>query len=146
MIYKIEWVKAVRCKYEGMGCIAQQQIHGDKHDSVRVTRRTSQFYHIQISREKPVLQKTSIWDVNPLTFARNDDDGPAKRNIPSKMNVSRYRKVVQVNNIWYLLEALLKVLNLLEMIVQFDDRSPTKYSLLVDDQLSVFYGVDITPD
>lgn len=116
----------------------------DKWDSVRV--RTSQFNYIQISREKPVLQKTSIWDVDSLAFACNDDNGPAKRNIPSKMNISRYRKVIQVNNIWYLLEALLKVLNLLEMIVQFDDWSPTKYPLLVDDQLSVFYGVDITPD
>jgi hypothetical protein len=54
--------------------------------------------------------------------------------------------MIQLDDLRDLLEPFLKLLNLLEMVAQLDDRSRLKHPLLVDDKLTVFERVNVALD
>lgn len=54
--------------------------------------------------------------------------------------------MIQLNNLRDLLEALLELLNLLEMITQFNDRCCSEHPLRADNELSVLERVYVALD
>ena len=54
--------------------------------------------------------------------------------------------MIQLNNFWNFLEALLELRDLLEVVTELDDRSSLEHPLLVNDELTVLERVDVTLD
>lgn len=54
--------------------------------------------------------------------------------------------MVKLDDLGNLLEALLELLNLLEVVAQLDDGCRLEHPVLVDDELAVREGVDVTLD
>jgi hypothetical protein len=74
------------------------------------------------------------------------NNGSAKSDISSEVNVPSNSQMIQFEDLRDLLEPFLELLNLLEMITQFDDRSRLEHPLLVDDELTMRERVDVTLD
>ena len=101
-----------------------------------VTLENSHTYnHVEVTREQPVLEDAPIGNIDTLTLVGDDDDSTAQGDVPAKVDVPSDRQVVELENLRNLLEALLELLNLLEVVSEFDDRSGLEHSLRVDHQL-----------
>jgi len=74
------------------------------------------------------------------------DNGPAKSDISPEVNVPSNSQMIQLQDLRDLLEPFLELLNLFEMVTQFDDRRRLEHPLLVDDELTVLERVDVTLD
>jgi len=105
-----------------------------------------QFNHVQIPAEQTILQDAAIRDINSLTFVGDNDDSAAQSDITPKVHVAGHCQVVQLDDLGDLLEALLELLNLLEVITQLDNRRSLEHPGLVDDELAVRERIDITLD
>ena len=54
--------------------------------------------------------------------------------------------MIEFQNLGYLLESLLELLDLLEVVTELDDRSGLEHALRVDDELTVLQRVDVALD
>lgn len=54
--------------------------------------------------------------------------------------------MIQLNDLGYLLESFLELLDLLEVIAKFDDRRRLEHPLLVNNELTVLERVDVALD
>ena len=54
--------------------------------------------------------------------------------------------MIQLDDLGYLLEPLLELLDLLEMITEFDDGSVLEHSLLANDELTMLQRIDVALD
>lgn len=74
------------------------------------------------------------------------DDSSTKCDVTSKVHISRHSQMIQLDNLGYLLEPLLELLDLLEVVSKFDDRSVLKHPLLANDELTVLQRIDVALD
>ncbi|KAJ2967831.1 hypothetical protein NUW54_g13394 [Trametes sanguinea] len=93
--------------------------------------------HVEVTREQPVLEHTSIGDINSLALVRHDDDRSPQRHIAAEVDIARHRQVVELDDLGDLLEPLLELLDLLEVVTELDDRRRLEHTVRVDDELSV---------
>ena len=74
------------------------------------------------------------------------DNGPAKSDISPEVNVPSNSQMIQLEDLRDLFEPFLELLNLFEMVTQFDDRCCLEHPLLVDDELTMLERIDVTLD
>ena len=122
--------------------------------------------HGQIARKEPVLEDTSIGNVDALALVRHHDHRPAQRHVPPKVHVAGHREVIQLDDLGDLLKPLLELLDLqkevvtsqfffslslwaahlLEVVTELDYRGVLEHPLWVDHQLSVFQRINVALD
>lgn len=110
-----------------------------------------------------VFKYTAIGYIDPLPLVRYNcarrqprctlnaasgltDDGPAQRDVPSKVHVARHGQVVELDDVRDLLEALLELRDLLEVVAELDDGRRLEHAVRVDDELPVLQRVDVGLD
>jgi hypothetical protein len=70
------------------------------------------YNHVQVPREKSVLQDTAVGNINPLTFVRHDNYSSTEGDIASEVDISSHGQMVQLKNTGNLFESLLELLDL----------------------------------
>jgi hypothetical protein len=93
-----------------------------------------------------VLQNTSVRDIDPLALIGNNDDSPPQRDIPSKVDISSDRKMVEFNDLGDLFEPLLELLDLFEVVTKLDHGGCLEHPAFVQDELTVLQRVNVTLD
>ena len=79
-------------------------------------------------------------------MTRHTDNCAAKRHVAAEVNIARDSEMVELDDLWDLLEALLELRNLLEVVAELDDRRGLKHALRVDRELAVLKRVNVTLD
>ena len=70
------------------------------------------YRHSEIACKQAVLKDASVGYIDALTLVRDDDNRPAQGNVLPKVNITSNSQVVKLDDLGYLLEPLLELLNL----------------------------------
>jgi len=109
-------------------------------------RRPLQVNHGKVSRQEPILQNTTIWNGDLLSFVGDNDDCSSKGHVSTEINIASDRQMIKLNNVRNRFESFLELCDLLEVVAEFDDRASIELSEFVQNQFPVFQGVYVRFD
>ena len=72
----------------------------------------------------------------PHKLLHTDDSSP-ESDVPAKVHISSDGKMVELNDLWDLLEPFLELLDFLKVITELDDRNSLEHPALVENELTV---------
>lgn len=101
---------------------------------------------VEVAGNNLVLQDRARGNVNMRASVGNNDHSALENNIRTKRNISSDSQVVELQNVGWVVEAGQKVVDLLEVIAQLDQRNGVEHALGVDRQLAVVERVEIGGD
>ena len=73
------------------------------------------------------------------------DYGSTKCDVAAEIPISHYSQMIQLDDLGDLLEPLLELLNLLEVVSEFDG-SALEHPLLANDELTMLQRIDVALD
>lgn len=98
---------------------------------------------VEVTGNDLVLQDRARGNVNVRASVGDNDHSALENNIRAKRNISGNGQVVQLQNVGWVVEAGQKVVDLLEVVAQLDQRNSVEHALGVDRQLAVVERVEI---
>ena len=99
-----------------------------------------------MNKSLTVLENASVGDVDALALVRDDNDGTTEGDVAAKVNVTSDSQVIKLDNLGDLLEALLELLDLLEVVTELDDGRCLEHALRTDRELAMLERVDVRLD
>ena len=111
-----------------------------------VVLKNATYNEVEVTGHQPVLEDTAVGDIDPLALVRDDDDGTTESDVAAEVDVASDSQVVELDDLGDLLEALLELLNLLEVVTKLDDGRCLKHALWVNDELAVLQRVNVGLD
>ena len=99
-----------------------------------------------ILKVRTVLQNATVRNINPLALVGDYNNRSPQRDIPSKVDISSDRKMVELDDLGDLLEPLLELLDLLKVVTKLDHRGRLEHPAFVQDELAMLQRVDVTLD
>lgn len=98
---------------------------------------------MKIARYDLVFENTARWNVNVRACVGDNDDCALENDVRSKGHIARHCQMVEFKNVWWVVEACQKVVDLLEVIAEFDKGHRVEHALGIEGEFTMVESVEI---